>query len=77
MKQVAPDTFLANTLRFVARVRRTGEPLAITQYGVEVVRLMPEKTPWRQRILGFFGFTPIRGKGVNRCASSGIYLKMR
>lgn len=77
MKRVALDEFRGNALRLVARVRRTGEPIVITQYGDEVARLVPERmSPW-QRVLKVFGLAGRRAKRANRCASWGVYLKMR
>jgi prevent-host-death family protein len=76
MKRIGVETLQGNTLRFVNRVRRTGEPVIITRDGDEVARLVPPKRRFWQRIWEFFGFARRKGTPSTR-ASWGVYLKMR
>ena len=77
MKRIAVEMFRENALRFVTRVRRTGEPVIITRDGDEVARLVPARRGLLRRIWEFLGFVRGPGKSASRRASWGVYLKMR
>lgn len=77
MKRIPLENFRDNASRFVARVRRTRESLAITCDGDEVARLVPSKGQFWRRLREFLRSLAGQKRGEHRRASWGVYLKMR
>lgn len=77
MKRIALEIFRENALRFVARVKRTGEPVIITRDGDEVARLVPANQRFWRRIREFLWLATRAKRSEPRRTSWGVYLKMR
>ena len=77
MKRIALEIFRENALRFVARVKRTGESVIITRDGDEVARLVPANQRLWRRIRAFLWLASRAKRNEPRRTSWGVYLKMR
>lgn len=77
MKRIALEIFWENTPQFVARVRRTGEPVVITRDGDDVARLVPANTRFWRRLRELLWLARRPKRDGSRRTSWGVYLKMR
>ena len=77
MKSVALEEFRENMQSFVSRCRRMREPIAITQSGEEVARLVPRKRSFREWIRSRFGIVRRTAKRTRKYAYWGVFLKLR